>query len=675
MHGKIATKILSAVEQGNADYRLMRFEAAIASYDRAIALDPAQMEAHYNRGNALAELRQYEAAVAGFGAAIVLQPGCTAAYYNRGNALLALKQYGAAIDSYDQAIALQRTHAKAYNNRGVALRDLRQYQAAVSSFDTAVALEPDFADAHYNRGNSLRDLAQHAAAVASYDRAISLNAHYADAYVDRGEALNDLGQFAAAIASFGRGISLKSGLKGVYGARLHARMRICDWSGFEADVADLAARIERDAAATPPYHWLALSDSARLQRRAAETWVREQCPPDASLPAFARIAAIPAGAAQPRIRVGYFSADFRAHPVAILAAELFESHDRARFEISAFAFGPASEDPMRRRLERAFEQFIDVRGRSDREIALLAREMHIDIAVDLGGFTQHCRPGIFALRAAPLQVGFLGYPGTLGAPYLDYLLADPILIPEPYRMHYREQILYLPHSVLPHDSQQPIAAPGMTRRQAGLPDAGFVFCCFNQVAKITPGSFAGWMRILAQVPDSVLWLSAANPTAQRNLRREAADRGIEPTRLIFAERLASLPEHLARQRLADLFLDTLPYNAHSTASDALWAGLPVLTQLGESFAGRVAASLLTAIDLPDLITRTPEEYEALAIALAADPARLAQLRGRLAENRLTTPLFDTARYTRGLETAFAQIHARYQAGLPPGHSWVESSLG
>jgi len=429
-------------------------------------------------------------------------------------------------------------------------------------------------------------------------------------------------------------------------------------------VRDLTARIERDEAASPPYHLLGLLGSARLQRKAAETWVREQCPPDPALGAFSRVAAVPAAAAQRKIRIGYFSADFRNHPVSILAAETFESHDRSRFEITAFAFGPPSEDAMRTRLERAFDQFIDVRDRSDRQIALLAREMHIDIAVDLSGFTQHCRPGIFALRAAPLQVSFLGYPGTMGAPYMDYLLADPTVIPEESRVHYREQILYLPHSVLPHDSQQPIAAPGLTRRQAGLPDSGFVFCGFNNVAKITPDTFASWMRILTAVQGSVLWLSANNPTAQSNLRREAAMRGVDPERLIFAARVASLPEHLARQRLADLFLDTLPYNAHTTASDALWAGLPVLTQLGETFAGRVAASLLTAIDLPDLITSTPEQYQALAIALGKDPARLALIKDRLAHNRLTTPLFDTRRFTQHLETAFASIHAHHQARSP-----------
>jgi predicted O-linked N-acetylglucosamine transferase (SPINDLY family) len=374
---------------------------------------------------------------------------------------------------------------------------------------------------------------------------------------------------------------------------------------------------------------------------------------------------IPRHAPPERIRIGYFSADFRAHPVSILSAELFETHDRARFEVSAFAFGPDSRDPMRTRLEGAFERFIDVRAQSDREIALLARSLKIDIAVDLGGFTQGCRPGIFALRAAPLQVNYLGYPGTSGAEYMDYLIADPTLIPEHCRAFYSEQILYLPDSCLPGDSQRPIAAEVLTRAQAGLPATGCVFCCFNNIAKITPDTFSAWMRILAQVPHSVLWLSQTNRQAESNLRRAAADRGVAPQRLIFAERLASLPLHLARQRLADLFLDTLPYNAHTTASDALWAGLPVLTRAGHSFAARVAASLLNAVGLPELITSSAAHFEALAVALAGDHQRLAELRQRLADNRLTMPLFDTQRYTRHLETAYTMIHARFLEDRAP----------
>jgi predicted O-linked N-acetylglucosamine transferase (SPINDLY family) len=658
-------------------------QSALASYDRAIAIKPDFTAAHFNRGVALQELQDFRAALAAYDDTVRFQADHAAAYCNRGIVLEQLGQWPAALASLNRAVEIDPALGEAFFNRGNVQRKLRRFDAALSSYNHAIALDFRQAGAFYNRGNLLRDLGMLDAALRSYDQAIVVRGDYAEAYANRGNVLCDAKRYESAVSSYDAVLARNPDFRFLAGQRRHAKMQICDWTGFDADVAELGMRIERGEAASPPYHWLALSGSARLQRQAAETWVREQYPADASLPAFTTAAAIPRRAAIPRgaavalpekIRIGYFSADFRQHAVSILAAELIETHDRTRFEITAFAFGPASEDAMRRRLAGAFDRFIEVQDRSDREIALLARELRIDIAVDLGGFTSHCRPGIFALRAAPLQVNFLGYPGTLGAPYMDYLLADPILIPESCRAHYHEQILYLPDSVLPHDSGQRIAAPGPTRRQAGLPEAGFVFCCFNHAAKITPDTFAGWMRILSAVPGSVLWLSAAHSTAQSNLRREAAQRGIEPQRLIFAPRLDSLPEHLARQRLADLFLDTLPYNAHSTASDALWGGLPVLTQLGESFAGRVAGSLLTAIGLPELITSTPQQYEALAIALAAEPQRLAHIRERLAQNRLTAPLFDTRRHTRNLEAAFTQIHARHQAGSPPAHTAVQQAL-
>jgi predicted O-linked N-acetylglucosamine transferase (SPINDLY family) len=642
---------------------LHRPEAALASYDQAIAIKPDFAVAHFNRGIVLHELEHLSAALASYEDAIRVQADHAEAYCNRGIVLEELDQLEAALGSFNRAIEIDPTMREACFNRGNVLRRLRRFEAALASYDQAIALDAGHAETHYNRGNLLKELQRFDPALASYNQAIEISADYAEAYANRGNLFCDAKQYESAIASYDDALARTPNFIFLRGARLHARMQICDWTDFDEEVADLAARIEGDEAASPPFPLLAVLGSARLQRKAAEIWVREQCPADSSLPTIPRVAAIPAAAAQ-RIRIGYFSADFRQHPVSILAAELIETHDRSRFEITAFAFGPASDDAMRTRLAGAFDRFLEVQGRTDREIALLARELQIDIAVDLGGFTQHCRPGIFALRAAPLQVEFLGYPGTLGAPYMDYLVADPTLIPEHSRAHYREQILYLPHTALPHDSQQPIAEQCLSRRQAALPDSRFVFCCFNNVAKITPDTFAGWMRILSKVPGSVLWLSATHPTAQSNLRREAMSRGVEPQRLIFAARLASLPEHLARHRVADLFLDTLPYNAHTTASDALWAGLPVLTQLGETFAGRVAASLLSAIDLPELITSSPAQYEALAIDLATDPQRLARLKERLAQNRLSTPLFDTRRYTQHLEDAFTIIHTRHQAGLP-----------
>jgi len=353
-------------------------------------------------------------------------------------------------------------------------------------------------------------------------------------------------------------------------------------------------------------------------------------------------------------------------------AELFEKHDRSKFEVTGFSFGPRSADGMRRRLESGFDGFHDVRDRTDRQIAELSRTLGIHIAVDLKGLTDDARPGVFAFRAAPVQVGYLGYPGTMGARYIDYLIADPVVIPPEKRAGYSEKIAYLPDSYQANGSGRKTSDRTFTRAELELPPAGFVFACFNNNYKITPEVFDIWMRLLSSVPGSVLWLFEGNRTASLNLRKEAEKRGVSPDRLIFAPRM-DLGDHLARHRTADLFLDTFHYNAHTTASDALWAGLPVLTCLGETFAGRVAASLLNAVGLPDLVSRSAAQYETLALDFARHPERLAALKVRLAQNKLTCPLFDSARFAGNLEALYSRMWQRHCAGLPPEHIELPSS--
>ncbi len=638
---------------------------AIELIGRAILIDARSAVAHINLGNALLQAGRCVDAVASYDQAIALRSEHDAiAYCNRGNALRRLGQFAAAVESYDRAIALRADYADACYSRGNALGELRRYEEAIESYERALALKPDYADAHYNRGNALRELGDHGAAIAAYGSAIAAGPREPQAYINRGIALGDLGQYEAAIADYDQAIALGSDFEPLRGIRLHDKMRICDWRNLDAECAGLIARLLRHEAVSNPFAVLGISSSAVLQRKAAEVWVRERYPESAAVSAPA------SRDRRERIRLGFFSADFREHPVAMLAAQLFEVHDRSRFELTAFSFGADSRDPMRARLERAFDRFVDVRRQPDADIAGLARSMGIDIAIDLGGFTQGSRPGVFALRAAPLQVSYLGYAATMSAPFIDYLVADETVIPPRSRQHYTEQIIYLPGSFLPHDSTRRVAEAALTRQALGLPEAAFVYCCFNNSFKIAPATFDCWMRILRRVDDSVLWLSHSNERAAENLRAEAASRGVAPERLVFARRIGSLAEHLARHRLADLFIDTLPYNAHTTACDALWAGLPVLTCTGEAFASRVAASLLKAIDLPELITDSEAAYEALAIELAADRGRLAGIRGKLAEHRFTTPLFDTPRYARHIETAFATIFERRQAGLAPAHVWI-----
>ena len=652
--------------RGNALHALGRLQEALASYERALEINPRYPEALYNRGVTLHELGRATEAIESYNRSLELRPRYPAALYNRGLALHRLKRFTDALESYDRALGIKPDYFEVYNNRGNTLQELRRTSEALNSYNHALRLNPLSAEAYCNQGNVLQDLRHCEEALQCYERALQLEPDFAAAHYNRGNTLRELERFAEASDSYARTLQLQPKHHWAYGNWLHAKGRECRWNQLSAQITELLARIEQGQPVSPPLFLLALTDTPAQQRHAAEIWVREICPPSLALPG------IPRGGRDARIRLGYYSADFHSHATAHLAAGLFEEHDRERFHVVAFSFGPdVREDPMRKRLSEAFDEFVTVRTMSDLEVAQLSRDLGIDIAVDLKGFTLDERTRIFAHRAAPVQVSYLGYPGTMGAPYIDYLIADPVLIPEGSRQHYSEKIAYLPHSYQVNDRQRPIAERPFARAELGLPAQGFVFCCFNNAYKITPGTFTAWMRILASVPGSVLWLLQDSPGAAENLRREAQARGVDAARLVFAGRMP-LPEHLARHRVADLFLDNLPYNAHTTASDALWAGLPVLTCLGESFAGRVAGSLLNAVGLPELVTTTLEQYEALAIELATQAQRLGALRTRLAGNRLRAPLFDTALFTRHLENAYLQMYQRHQRGLPPEHLFVEA---
>jgi predicted O-linked N-acetylglucosamine transferase (SPINDLY family) len=546
----------------------------------------------------------------------------------------------------------------AHNNLGNALRDLRRNDEALQCYERAILLAPAYAHAHFNRANALVDLGRIAAAVESYERAIALDPSFADALNNLGNAFRMAKRYTDAIRCYERVLALRPDYPFLPGSLLLLKRHICDWRGAEAEEAALLAGVERGDPVTPPFPLLALCGSAALQRRAAEIWAERSCP--APVSAFAPVS----GAPRERVRVGYFSADFRDHALSYLLAEVLELHDRQRFEWIGFSFGPPNDDPMRRRVLRALDRFLDVRDMTDGAIAAASRELQVDIAVDLTGFAEGSRPGIFARRAAPVQVNYLGYPGTLGGIGMDYLIADGVLVPPGSEHFYSERIVRLPHTSRAYDSKRVAAEQGKRRDEAGLPPDGFVFCCFNNSFKITPAWFDLWMRILAQVGGSVLWLLEDNPVAVETLRAEAGRRGIAPARLVFAPRRPP-EEHLARHRLADLFLDTFPCGAHTTASDALWAGLPVLTMAGEAFASRVAASLLAAVDLPELIAGSAEQYESIAVTLAHDRSQVESLKRRLAGVLPTAPPFDAGSLARHLEAAYATMYRRCCEGLPP----------
>jgi predicted O-linked N-acetylglucosamine transferase (SPINDLY family) len=631
-------------------------ERAAALFGEALALEPRNIATLNNQGNVLHALRRPQAAAASYEKAIAIQPDHAPSHNHRGRALFDLHRYEEALASHDRALALRRDYAAAWFDRSRALLALMRYEAAIASLDEAIALKPDHPGAWYLRGSASYSLERFETALESYDRAIALEPANANAWYNRGNALIMLERIESAIASYDEAIARDPALRSAHAARLHARMQIADWRDFASELARLTARIERDEAASNPFAILSLCGSPPLQQQAARSWVREKWPSSGTLPG-------PPGKRRDRIRVGYFSSDFRNHPISFLTAGLFEMHDRSRFELIAFSLGADTRDEMRARVAAAFDRFLDVQKESDPEIARLARSLEVDIAVDLGGFTRGGRPGIFALRAAPLQVSYLGYLGTMSAGYIDYLIADGTIVPDTLRRYYSEKIIRLPSYQI-NDSRRPIAQKVFRREELGLPSTGFVFCCFNATYKITPATFDGWMRILTRVPGSVLYLLGGGGPLEDNLRREARARGVASERLVFGARLPA-PEYLARYRTADLFLDTLPYNAGTTASDALWAGLPVLTCMGEAFASRVGASLLRAVGLPELIAATQEEYEELAVGLADDPQRLAAIKARLAGNLHAAPLFDTALSTKHLETAYTRIYHRHHDGLPP----------
>ena len=440
-------------------------------------------------------------------------------------------------------------------------------------------------------------------------------------------------------------------------------MHLSDWSDLQNKLEQLEASVSEELMVSEPFPVIGLVDKSELQLKATKIYINEKHPAHGDSDLFK---SRPAGV---KIRIGYYSADFHSHATSFLMAELFEEHDSLAFELYGFSFGPDTQDEMRSRIASGFDYFFDVTKKSNREVAQMSRDLGIDIAVDLKGITENCRVGIFAEQCAPIQVNYLGYPGTLAAPYYDYIVADKTLIPQESQQYYTEKIIYLPHSYQVNDSKRKISQKLFTRQELGLPESGFVFCCFNSNYKILPATFDVWMRILKAVNGSVLWLLQDNPTATKNLRKEAETRGVDSSRLVFAPRM-KLEEHLARHRLADLFIDTLPCNAHTTASDALWAGLPILTQIGQSFPARVAASLLNAMDLSELATKTSEEYESKAVDLANDTAKLAQMKKKLEQNRRTSPLFDGQLFARHIEAAYVEIHLRHLSGKKPDHVYV-----
>jgi predicted O-linked N-acetylglucosamine transferase (SPINDLY family) len=563
---------------------------------------------------------------------------------------------------YDKALSLKPEYAEGWSNKGVTLNELKRYDEAMAHYDKALSLKPDYAEGWSNKGITLHELKRYDEAMAHYDKALSLKPEYAEGWSNKGVTLNELKRYDEAMAHYDKALSLKPDIDWVSGDLLHIKMKICSWSGLVESLENISKKVAANYKVAQPFPLLALSDDALLHKKSSEIYIQSRYPFN---PALGPILKRPQSQ---KIRIAYFSPDFQNHPVSFLASELFEIHDRGRFEVLAFSLQKSHiGDKTNIRLRKGFDRFIDVDDMSDREIALLARELEIDIAIDLAGPTQHSRTGIFSYRAAPIQVNWLGYPGTIGTNFIDYIVADTTIIPAESQQFYFEKVVALPDSYMVDDSKRLASSRVFTREECGLPENSFVFCCFNNAYKFNPQVLDGWSRILLAVKNSVIWISENNEYFRVNITTEFEKRGIDSNRIIFAPRVELMEDHLARYALADLFLDTHPYNAHTTAIDSLKAGVPVLTLLGQSFASRVAASLLNAVGLTELVTTNQVDYEVMAIELAKNPKKLANTILKLANNRLSAPLFKTPLFTENLEIAYTKMMERYQADLQPDH--------
>jgi len=637
------------------------YKDAIEACTESLRLDQSNPSAWTNLGNAQRSIGQPDDALTSFKQALVLAPDDPRQHYNLANALLDLSNLEEAEVCFKRCLSIDDSIPEAHNNLSACLVRLGSFQLALVHASRAIDLSPAYPEAWNNKGLALSEIGHHQEALTCYTKAIEISPEYAEAWGNRSSALDYLGLYQESLDCSVRALAMNPEIDFLLGQVISGKLRICDWKGLGNLRSRLKSDIKVGKRACVPLTALGLIDDPYLLRTCAESYTKAKLPFDLVQPTPRVFQSAPS---KKKVRLAYFSMDFRDHPVAHLIAGVIEHHCRDQFEVIGISYGVNTRDGMRTRLETAFDRFLDVRELSGKEIAALSRDLCVDIAIDLAGYTQDSRPEIFASRAAPIQINYLGFPGTMGAKFMDYIIVDPIVVPRQEYEAYSEKLLCLPNSYQANDNKREAAGRCPTRGELGLPESSFVFCCFNNNWKILPEIFDCWMRILKSVEGSVLWLLESNSTASSNLQREAQARGINPRRLVFAKRVEH-SHHLARHRVADLFLDTSPYNAHTSASDSLWMGLPVLTLEGRSFAGRVAQSLLISLGINNLVAKNIREYESMAIELAMQPGKLTEIKRVISQNVTRAPLFKTSHFAKNIEQAYLQAIDMQRKRPPP----------
>ena len=646
---------------------LKDFDSSIKSYQKAIDIKHDYAEAFNNLGILYKELGQLDKAVESHENAININPKYDEAHNNLGILFMELGQLESAIESYKSAIKANKNFIEAINNLGLVLMNLGQIEEAIKYYQKALKINPSFALTYNNLGVAYKNLHSHDAASKCFQKSIALEPKYSDALCNYGHLLTEMDNLQDALANYEHAFAIKPDADYLLGTIIHTKMHLCIWNEYSNNLNELQAQINDGQKRIDAFSFMALIDDPEIQGKVSKIYLKVKYPRSNLLPQIKN------HPKHNKIKIGYFSGDFREHPVSYLTAELYETHDRNQFEVHAFSYGPDTNDEMNLRIKAGVDHFHDVREMSHKEIATLSRSLEIDIAVDLSGATHSSKTEVFAMLAAPIQTSYIGWLGTMGADYYDYLIAAEGMIPKRNQKYFTEKIVYLP-SYQVNDSKEPLPEAIFSRKDLGLPKDSFVFCCFNNTFKITPEVFDSWARILNGVEQSVIMIYVSNKHAQKNLIKEIKLRNIDPKRLIFGERL-SRAEYLDRYRSADLFLDTFPYNAGTTASDALRMGLPLLTINGNSFNSREASNIVNAVNLPEMITSSQEEYESLAIELANNPKKFRIIKETLADNSPSAPLFDTSRFTKNLQSAYKIMFKRYHDKLEADHIYVEEING
>ncbi|MDB2349349.1 tetratricopeptide repeat protein [Alphaproteobacteria bacterium] len=633
-----------------------KYEESVNLFNKAISLNPNYAEAYNNLATTLKEQGKVNEAIELFKKAFSLKPNYAEAYYNMGIVLQEQDDFQKATELYMKAISLNPNYAEAYNNLATTLKEQGKVNEAIELFKKAFSLKPNYAEAYYNMGKVQKEKNKFEDSIKFYNIAISLKPNYVEAYYNIANIFQEQGKLAESIDYFNKILLIKPNYEKAQAQKLYQKAKICNWKKFREDreIVNKLGKLNNDI---PPFTMLSLEDNPdnhllRSQIYVKKNLYQKQIPFKKDLHFFKK----------KHLHIGYFSADFQNHATMYLISEIFEKYNREEFKVYVYSFGKSTDsDEIRQKLKNTVDVFRDVIDLDEKSIALLSRKDNIDIAIDLKGYTRNSRPKIFAYRAAPIQINFLGYPGTIGADFMDYIIADTVIIPNNKRKNYSEKKIYLPYTYWPTSYSISALKKNYSRSEMNLPDRGFVFCCFNNSYKISSIEFKIWMRLLKRVEGSVLWLMESNKWAENNLYKEAEKYGIKSNRLIFANKL-TYSDHLARCKLGDLFLDTFNYNAHTTASDALWAGMPLVTKIGEGFTARVASSILMALDLPELITKNEKDYESLIFEIATSSEKLFKIKKKLSENKLIKPLFNSELFIKYLEDGYKKVYQNYLDG-------------